>query len=85
PFPAITYTPTGALRTALLNRAGAWPRDPMDIRLLESIADDVIPSASPSTNPAGDGLLPPYSGAPPAAPLDTDNDGMPDAWEIARG
>ncbi|PRC43723.1 hypothetical protein C6A85_000000103880, partial [Mycobacterium sp. ITM-2017-0098] len=42
PFPAITYTPTGALRTALLNRAGAWPRDPMDIRLLESIADDVI-------------------------------------------
>ncbi|PRC58296.1 hypothetical protein C6A85_29210, partial [Mycobacterium sp. ITM-2017-0098] len=34
---------------------------------------------------AGDGLLPPYSGAPPAAPLDTDNDGMPDAWEIARG
>lgn len=85
PFPAITYTPTGTLRTVLLNRAGAWPRDPMDIRLLESVAEDTISPASPSTNPADDALRPPYPGPPPAAPLDTDNDGMPDAWEIARG
>ncbi len=46
---------------------------------------DTIASASPNTNPANDALLPAYSGAPPAAPADTDGDGMPDAWEIVRG
>ncbi|WP_137144837.1 Ig-like domain-containing protein [Mycolicibacterium sp. CR10] len=85
PFPAITYTPTDALPADLLNRAGAWPRDPMDRRLLQSISQDTIASASPNTNPANDALLPAYSGAPPAAPADTDGDGMPDAWEIVRG
>ena len=85
PFPTITYTPTATLRTVLLNSAGAWPRDPMDIRLLEFVADNTISPASPNTNPADDGLRPPYSGAAPAAPLDSDNDGMPDAWEISKG
>lgn len=85
PFPAITYTPTDMLPADLLNRAGAWPRDPMDRRLLQSISQDSIASASPNTNPANDALLPAYSGTPPAAPADTDGDGMPDAWEIARG
>ena len=85
PFPAITYTPTDQLRTVLLNTAGAWPRDPMDRRLLGFVASDTISSAPPNTNPAGDGLALPFSGAPPAAPADTDNDGMPDAWERDRG
>ncbi|MDN4522701.1 hypothetical protein JN086_29070 [Mycolicibacterium austroafricanum] len=85
PFPAITYTPTEMLRTVLRDRAGAWPRDPMDIRLLESVADDTISPADPATNPVGDALLPPYSGAAPAAPADTDGDGMPDAWEVGKG
>ena len=85
PFPAITYTPTDMLRTVLLNRAGAWPRDPMDSRLLQSIAQNTISTASPSTNPANDALRPPYSGSPPAAPVDSDGDGMPDAWELTKG
>ncbi len=85
PFPAITYTPTDMLRAVLLNRAGAWPRDPMDIRLLQYIAQDTIPSASPGTNPANDALRPAYSGTPPPAPADADGDGMPDVWEIAKG
>ncbi|WP_161600491.1 Ig-like domain-containing protein [Mycolicibacterium hodleri] len=85
PFPAITYTPTDMLRTVLLNTAGAWPRDPMDIRLLQSVATNTISAAPPNTNPAGDALLPPYTGAAPSAPVDTDADGMPDAWEIAKG
>jgi VCBS repeat-containing protein len=85
PFPAITYTPTAMLRSALLGTAGAWPRDPMDIRLMRSVADDVISPAPIATNPAGDALLPAYSGPAPAAPADADADGMPDAWEIARG
>ena len=85
PFPAITYTPTDLLRTTLLNTAGAWPRDPMDIRLLQFVAANPISAAPPNTNPVGDALLPAYVGAPPTAPADTDNDGMPDAWETAKG
>ncbi len=85
PFPTITYTPTDQLQTTLLNTAGAWPRDPMDTRLLQSVATNTIATAPRNTNPAGDALLPAYSGAAPAAPVDTDNDGMPDSWEIAKG
>lgn len=85
PFPAITYTPTDQLRSVLLNTAGAWPRDPMDTRLMSFVASNTISGAPPDTNPAGDGLLPAYVGPPPAAPVDTDSDGMPDAWEITKG
>lgn len=85
PFPSVTYTPTADLRAVLLNTAGAWPRDPMDIRLMRNVADNTIATAPRNTNPSGDGLLTAYNGAPPAAPADTDNDGMPDSWETARG
>ena len=85
PFPAITYTPTDQLRTVLLGTAGAWPRDPMDTRLMGNVADGTIATAPRNTNPASDALLPAYSGGAPAAPADTDNDGMPDGWETARG
>ncbi|HPX37998.1 MAG TPA: Ig-like domain-containing protein [Mycobacterium sp.] len=84
-FPAITYTPTDQLRTVLLDTAGAWPRDPMDTRLLGFVAANTFSGAPPNTNPAGDGLLPAYTGAAPAAPADTDSDGMPDSWEVANG
>ena len=85
PFPEITYTPTDRLQTALLNAAGAWPRDPMDNRLLGSVASNTIATAPRNTNPAGDALRPAYAGAPPAAPADADGDGMPDSWEIGKG
>ena len=84
PFPTITYTPTDQLQTVLLTNAGAWPRDPMDTRLMGFVAGNTISGAPPNTNPAGDGLLPAYAGSPPAAPTDTDSDGMPDAWEISK-
>ncbi|MGI9163997.1 MAG: Ig-like domain-containing protein [Mycobacterium sp.] len=84
PFPAITYTPTDQLRTLLLNTAGAWPRDPMDTRLMLNVATNTFATAPRNTNPAGDGLLSAYTGAAPVAPTDTDGDGMPDAWEFAR-
>lgn len=85
PFPTITYTPTDQLRTALLNTAGAWPRDPMDTRLMSFVASNTLSGAPTDTNPAGDGLMPAFTGPAPAAPIDTDSDGMPDAWEIVKG
>jgi VCBS repeat-containing protein len=85
PFPTITYTPTDQLRVVLLNTAGAWPRDPMDTRLMSFVAANTLSGAATDTNPAGDALLPAFTGSPPAAPVDTDSDGMPDAWEIAKG
>ena len=85
PFPTITYTPTDQLRTVLLNTAGAWPRDPMDTRLMSFVAAETLSAAPTDTNPAGDGLLPAFTGPAPVAPTDTDGDGMPDAWEIVKG
>lgn len=85
PFPSITYTDGAALRETLLARAGAFPRDPMDQRLVLPVAEDRIDPAAPNTNPAGDALLPAHPGAAPAAPLDTDLDGMPDGWETTHG
>jgi hypothetical protein len=84
PFPDITYTATTALRETLLARAGAFPRDPMDHRLLTPVVEDRIDPAAPNTNPADDHLLPAYPGSPPLAPIDTDLDGMPDEWEAAQ-
>lgn len=84
PFPAITYTAADSLREALVTRVGAFPRDPMDRRLLAPVEENRIDPAPVNSNPANDLLFPAFSGSPPAAPQDIDNDGMPDAWETAR-
>jgi Ca2+-binding RTX toxin-like protein len=84
-FPIISYTPALDLARLLPVRVGAWPRDPMDRRLLQPILEQQIAPGSPNINPAGDTLLPPYSGTPPEPPADSDNDGMPDQWERSRG
>ena len=85
PFPSLTYTPAAALRERAVAEAGAFPRDPMDRRLLAPLRDNRILATERSVNPATDALLPAYAGLPPAAPPDADGDGMPDLWEIERG
>jgi hypothetical protein len=85
PFPNISYTPALSLASVLPNRVGAWPRDPMDERLLLPVQQDRIDPASIDINPANDALRPPYVGHPPTPPADRDNDGMPDVWEVAKG
>jgi pectate lyase len=84
-FPSITYTTASALRERAVTQAGAFPRDPMDTRLLAPLAANRIDESLRNVNPANDALLPAYTGAAPQPPSDTDNDGMPDDWESARG
>lgn len=82
PFPPITYTAGAALQEHLIAEVGSFPRDLMDQRLLAPLKKHRIAETLRGLNPAGDALrtLP-----APAPPLDTDDDGMPDAWEAGHG
>jgi hypothetical protein len=85
-FPAIDYTASAALTQHLAARVGALPHDPMDQRLLAPLATGVFDNAPRDGNPYGDALTLPFPpGSPPPAPADTDNDGMPNAWELSMG
>jgi hypothetical protein len=85
PFSAITYTPASQLRSVLAARAGAFPRDPMDRRLLSAVREDRLDAGRIDTNPAADSLVAAYAAPNPVAPTDTDHDGMPDEWETTKG
>lgn len=87
PHPAVTILPTEMLLAHLRANAGAFPRDPMDTRLagyLDGTVDS-RPAAWSGGNgiDRGDGQQLRAPAEP--APTDTDGDGMPDAWETARG
>ena len=84
-FPEISYTPASQLRSVLPGRVGAFPRAPMDRRLLAPVRENRIDAAPIDANPAADALLSAYAAPDPPAPADIDNDGMPDAWEVAKG
>lgn len=85
-LPAITYTPCSRLVETLVAEVGAFPRDPMDRRLMRHPASGTFDPAELATNPAGDALALAFAaGSPPTLPPDGDRDGMPDAWELAHG
>ena len=44
-FPEISYTPASQLRSVLPGRVGAFPRDPMDRRLLAPVRENRIDAA----------------------------------------
>jgi len=92
PFPAITYTPSGdALLDATARSVGAFPRDRFDLRMTGYVRDRMVDGREMVVNGDGDLVVgnpaDDLSGAPMSAPTqpDTDRDGMPDAWESARG
>jgi hypothetical protein len=87
PFPAITYTASDSLADYMVANVGAFPRDPMDRRLMAAVNDSVIDAARRDLkHPADDTFSLDFdAGNPPAPPVDTDSDGMPDAWETAHG
>jgi hypothetical protein len=82
PFASITYDLKGQAALVAHARAhvGAFPRDPMDRRLLAPLATGVFDEAPLDQNPADDALKLDFT-TPPAPPADADRDGIPDAWE----
>ncbi len=85
-FPEMTYLASDRVRRYLVAHVGAFPRDAMDRRLVGYVADGVAPGVAPNVNPSNDRLSLDWGAASnaPAAPTDTDSDGMPDAWERAH-
>lgn len=90
-FPNITYTSSLQLRDYMIQQAGAFNsyssghRDPMNRRLLNPLRNNT-PDTQPvnGTDFYNDAYVLDFS-SPPPSPLDTDQDGMPDAWETAHG
>ncbi len=83
-FPSINYHSSTGLRDYMYTNAGAFPRDPMDRRLMEPVGIGTIDPTPRDQNPYDDALRHDWS-APPTPPQDSDDDGMPDAWESAHG
>lgn len=83
PFPAITYGESASLLSTIRGSAGAFPRDPMDTRVMGYLALGI--AATPLANGVdyGDGLR--TVASPPALLTDTDRDGIPDTWETTLG
>ena len=82
PFPAITYTAQSGLIAYMMAHAGAQPRDSMDRRLMKYVGLNSFDPAPLSLAGANDPFIVQGNAEPP---VDTDNDGMPDAWEISYG
>lgn len=88
PQPSRIYDSRTELRQFIYENVGAFPRNPMDVRLMNPVCTGQFPKDAQgnyiarNVNPANDGLIP---AAAPALQVDTDQDGMPDAWETAHG
>ena len=88
PFPVapVTTQPAPEAYRLVLDHAGATRprRDPIDTRVINEVRRGVPTFGNGIIDsPAQVGGWPELKSAP--APLDTDGDGMPDAWEQARG
>jgi hypothetical protein len=82
-FPSINYTPTTELLNYMSTNAGAFPRDPMDTRLMNHVANLTFDPLNWDTTSTTDALNIPFSTAD--FPTDSDLDGMPDYWELNQG
>jgi len=84
PFPAppVRLDPVSNLLEKVLATAGACKpsRDAIDLRIIQSVLDKSGSSRVPTTGP-----WPDLAAGAPSPPPDSDHDGMPDAWERARG
>ena len=82
-FPTVNVMPSTSVRSYAAANAGAFPRDPMDTRLMGFVSSGSLDSRPINVNPVGDALF--LVPNPSPVPADGDNDGMPDAWENIHG
>ena len=83
-FPFIGYDLARDLAPLAVLRTGAFPRDPMDRRLMDAVERGQIALQPRHINPARDGSALPFATAP-LPPADSDGDGIPDTWELTHG
>jgi pectate lyase len=76
-FPPVTAQPAMVTRDTVCARVGAWPRDSMNKRTVYQVINS-------NTGELGN-CSEPNIASGPAAPTDSDNDGMPDFWETGMG
>jgi len=82
-FGPVSYLDATTLRAHLLANSGAYPTDPMDRRIRASVQSGLIASTPYETPLANDTFDLDFDpGNAPPAPVDTDADGMPDAFEL---
>ncbi|UXI69282.1 hypothetical protein [Tahibacter amnicola] len=82
PFPAVTNVVSPPPATLISTLAGRLPHDPQSRRIAAQARAGSFSGVAYGTPLADDAFdLDFPSGTPPAAPTDTDNDGMPDAFE----
>ena len=74
--PSVTTQSAAQAFDLVLDRAGAFPRDPMNTRTVAEARN-----GTGSMGKINDAFLT----SAPTPPVDTDLDGMPDSWELARG
>ncbi len=82
-FGSVSYLDASTLRANLLANSGAYPTDPMDRRIRASVQTGIIantPYDTPLANDTFDLDFDPMNA--PSAPVDSDADGMPDAFEL---
>lgn len=86
-FPPISHSFLTTIEDYMVNNVGAMPHDPMDRRLMKALASNQIDTLPVNgTDFYQDAYQLNFTlGNPPAAPLDTDLDGMPDTWEQQKG
>ena len=82
-YPAVAYNQTAELPTYMAANAGAFPRDPMDNRLLGYL--NIPVDSQPRINGSTGGDSNQVVSNPPTALADSDGDGIPDVWEAAIG
>jgi hypothetical protein len=76
PVPSVTTHSAAQAFDLVLDRAGAFPRDPMNTRTVAEARN-----GTGSLGKINDAFLT----SAPTSPADSDLDGMPDSWESARG
>lgn len=85
-FPITTYVPTDQLMAYMVGNVGAFPRDPLERRYVNSLIAKKIDPTPLDRPAANDALALAFDPSkPPVVPVDSDNDGMPDEWETAHG